>query len=175
MMEPWLTPDNRPGILPRQADLLKGLQQVQYWIEEALRELPEEAALWWEPAPNIPSIGARMQHILGSCRRLAAYALEPAPDPEALAAEARGDWTPQGGARDQLCQTLQQQFAELTRQIEQLSEAALDAVCFVGRRRVPVRRATILHHLIEHAAHHSGQLILLVRLYAQRPTERLAM
>lgn len=116
-----------------------------------------------------------MQHILGSCRRLAAYALEPATDPEALAAEARGDWTPQGGARDQLWQTLQQQFAELTRQIEQLSEAALDAVCFVGRRRVPVRRAIILHHLIEHAAHHSGQLILLVRLYAQRPTERLAM
>ncbi|WP_243664756.1 DinB family protein, partial [Rhodothermus marinus] len=49
-----------------------------------------------------------------------------------------------------------------------LSEAELDAVRPVGRRRLPVRRATILHHLIEHAAHHSGQLILLVRLYARR-------
>ncbi len=168
MAEPWLIPDEARGPEARRADLLKGLQQVQYWIEEALDQLPEEAALWWEPAPGIPSIGSRVQHILGASRRLAAYALEPSPDPEALAAEARMDWTPRGGSRKQLLEALRQQFAALARRIEALTESELDEVCHVGRRQLPVRRATILHHLIEHAAHHSGQLILLVRLYALR-------
>jgi len=168
MSEPWLTPDEARGVEARRADLLKGLQQVQHWIEEALHQLPEEAALWWEPAPGVPSIGARVQHILGASRRLAAYALDPTPDPEALAAEARTDWTPRGSSRAELLEALRKQFAALAERIAALSEAELDAVRFVGRRRLPVRRATILHHLIEHAAHHSGQLILLARLYAHR-------
>ena len=168
MIEPWLIPDEARGMEARRVDLLKGLQQVQHWIEAALMQLPEEAALWWEPAPGVPSIGARVQHILGASRRLAAYALDPAPDPEALAAEARTDWTPRGSSRAELLERLRQQFAELARRIETLPEAELDAVRPVGRRRLPVRRATILHHLIEHAAHHSGQLILLARLYAHR-------
>jgi len=168
MSEPWLIPDEVRGVEARRADLLKGLQQVQYWIEEALMQLSEEAALWWEPAPGVPSIGARVQHILGASRRLAAYALDPAPDPEALAAEARMDWKPRGSSRAELLEALRQQFAALARHIETLPEAELDAVRPVGRRRLPARRATILHHLIEHAAHHSGQLILLARLYARR-------
>ncbi|SHL07773.1 DinB family protein [Rhodothermus profundi] len=168
MTEPWLIPDERQGPDARRADLLKGLQQVRVWIEAALDQLPEEAALWWEPAPGIPSIGARVQHILRASRRLAAYALDPAPDPEALAAEARLDWLPRAIALAPLRQELRQQFEELARRIEALSDAALDEIRYVGRRRLPVRRATILHHLIEHAAHHSGQLILLARLYRHR-------
>ncbi len=168
MSEPWLTPDEARGAEARRADLLKGLQQVQHWIEEALHQLPEEAALWWEPAPGVPSIGARVQHILGASRRLAAYALDATPDPEVLAAEARTDWIPRGGSREELLEAIRQQFTALARRIEALSESELDAVRHVGRRWLPVRRATILHHLIEHAAHHSGQLILLVRLYPHR-------
>lgn len=163
--EPWLEADQTEGAQARRADLLKGLRQVQYWIDEALAQLPDETALWWEPAAGVPSIGARLQHILGASRRLAVYALAADPDPESLAAAARSDWTPQMLPKASLVQEVRDFFAELIHRLEALPEEAMDELRPLGRKRLPVRRWTILHHLVEHAAYHSGQLILLVRLY----------
>jgi hypothetical protein len=73
-MEPWLTPDES-NVSPRKADLLKGLDQVLYWLDTYLQDLSDEA-LGWTPAPDVPPIGARLQHIAGASRRLATYALE---------------------------------------------------------------------------------------------------
>jgi uncharacterized damage-inducible protein DinB len=166
--EPWLESDQTEGIAARREDLLKGLRQVQYWIDEALAQMPDEIMLWWEPATGIPSLGARLQHILGASRRLATYALAANPDAETLAAEAHLDWTPRGLSKTILAQRLRDFFTELIRQVEALPEEAMDERCRVGRKQLPVRRWTILHHLVEHAAYHSGQLILLVRLYERQ-------
>ncbi len=168
-MEPWLTPDE-PTVPPRKADLLKGLDQVLYVLDACLRDLPDEA-LWWAPAPNVAPIGARLQHIAGASRRLATYALEDDYDPHALAATAEADWTITLRPKAELLEAVRQTWADIRARVLAFSEEALDEPRPVGRRRIPVRRAGTLHHLVEHAAHHAGQVALLVRLWeARHPT-----
>lgn len=162
-MEPWLMPDDA-SVPSRQGDLIKGLEQARYLLEAALRELPEEA-LWWEPASTMPSIGARIQHLIGASRRLGTYAFEADYDPQALAEMAQRDWLPTHRAKPELLAEVGAAFEEIATRIRVLDERALDELRPVGRRRHPVRRSVILHHLVEHAAHHVGQITLLVRLW----------
>lgn len=162
-MEPWLAPDD-PEVPPRKADLLKGLDQVLHLLETTLGDLPEEA-IWWTPAPTVPPVGARLQHIAGASYRLAAYALEANPGAEALAAMARRDWTVTHRPRAELMAEVRRVFTRIREQVEGLAMEALDERRPVGRRQIPVRRSAILHHLVEHAAHHTGQVVLLVRLW----------
>lgn len=170
-MEPWLTPDE-PTISPRKADLLKGLDQVLYLLETYLQGLPDEA-LWWTPAPDVPPIGARLQHVVGASSRLATYALEEDYDPNALAALAEQDWATTGRPKTDLLTEVRQTLTGIRGRILTLPDEALDEPRPVGRRRIPVRRAGILHHLIEHAAHHVGQVVLLVHLWeADHPRAR---
>jgi len=167
-MEPWLTPDE-PNVSPRKADLLKGLDQVRYLLETYLRDLPDEA-LWWTLAPDVPPIGARLQHIVGASTRLATYALEDGYDPDALAAQAGQDWAATGRPKAALLDEVRRTLTDIRTRLIALPDAALDEPRPVGRRRIPVRRAGILHHLVEHAAHHAGQVALLVRLWGTRQT-----
>lgn len=162
-MEPWLTPDDA-SIPPRQGDLIKGIEQARYLLETALRELPEEA-IWWEPASTVPSIGARIQHLIGASRRLGTYAFDADYDLQALAEMAERDWPPTHRSKTDLLAEVRAVFEEIAERVRALDERALDELRPVGRRRLPVRRSVILHHLVEHAAHHVGQITLLVRLW----------
>ncbi|MEN3027034.1 MAG: DinB family protein [Chlorobiota bacterium] len=167
-MEPWLRPlqtaESRAPDELHVLDLLTSLEQAYYWLRSHIEAIPAEA-LWWEPAPNIPSIGTRLQHVIRSSKRLAAYALSPAPDYEALSEEAQRDWIPEPTSKEELLAELAATFSELRSRVEALTASALSQECFVGRRRIPVRRSAILHHIAEHAAYHAGQLILLLRLW----------
>jgi|DewCreStandDraft_5_1066085.scaffolds.fasta_scaffold00166_4 uncharacterized damage-inducible protein DinB len=165
-MEPWLRPDEEE-VAARQADLIKGIEQALYLLEAALRDLPEEA-LWWEPAPTVASIGARMQHLLGASQRLETYAFGADYDPEALAQMAEREWAPSHRSKVDLLDEARTVFGEVIARIRTLDDAALDERRPVGRRRVLVRRSVILHHLVEHAAHHVGQILLLARLWSAR-------
>lgn len=165
-MEPWLVPDEASA-LPRQTDLIKGIEQARYLLEAAVRDLPEDA-VWWEPAATVASIGTRMQHLLGASQRLATYAFEADYDLETLARMAERDWHPTHRSKAELLQQLRATFEEIMGKIRSLDERALDELRPVGRRRLPVRRAVILHHLVEHAAHHVGQITVLVRLWEAR-------
>lgn len=165
-MEPWLTPDDA-SVPPRQGDLIKGLEQARYLLEAALREVPEEA-LWWEPASTAPSMGARIQHLVGASRRLSTYAFETDYDPQALAQMAEREWLPTPRSKAELLAELKAVFEEIAGKVRTLDERALDELRPVGRRRLPVRRSVILHHLVEHAAHHVGQITLLARLWHAR-------
>lgn len=165
-MEPWLRPDEEE-VAARQADLIKGIEQALYLLEAALRDLPEEA-LWWEPAPTVASIGARMQHLLGASRRLETYAFDAEYDPEAMAQMAERDWVPSHRSKADLLEDARAVLGEIAARIRTVDEGALDERRPVGRRRVLVRRSVILHHLVEHAAHHVGQILLLARLWSAR-------
>ena len=174
-MEPWLRPedaaDTGDSTEHHLLDLFKSLEQAFYWLSEHLRATPEEA-LWWEPAPGVPSIGVRIQHIIRSSERLATYAFARNPDFEALAAEAQHDWTPppEPPQKDELLADLQALHEGIRRRLQLLSPDALYRQRHVGRRRIPVRRSTILHHIAEHAAYHAGQLILILRLWQAHHT-----
>jgi uncharacterized damage-inducible protein DinB len=169
-MEPWLRPDGEEAAELTDltelhiADVHKSLEQALYWLREHIEATPEEA-LWWEPAPGVPSIGARLHHVIHASERLATYAFAEEPDYEALAAEARRDWTPPAMTKAELLAGLEKVFNGIQQQLQQLSSDAFYRRCFVGRRRIPVRRSTILHHIAEHAAYHAGQLIVVLRLW----------
>jgi len=162
-MEPWLQLEDQPTA-PQLLDLLKSLQQALYWVRQHLQATPEEA-LWWEPAPGVPSIGARLQHLIRSSQRLATYAFEPAPDPEQLAAHAAQDWLPSHCSKQELAQELEATFRRIEERLRSIEPEALYQLCSVGRKRLPVRRSTVVHHIAEHASYHAGQLIVLLRLW----------
>ncbi|MCS7312895.1 MAG: DinB family protein [Acidobacteria bacterium] len=161
-MEPWLTPDE-PTVSPRKADLLKGLDQVGYILETYLRDLPDEA-LWWTPDVHVPSIGARLQHIIGASLRLATYALEDGYDPDVLAAQAPQDWVATGRSKADLLSEIHRTLTDIRARIVALPDEALDEARPVGRRRIPGRRAAIRHQLVQHAAHHPRQVAHQTRL-----------
>ena len=162
-MEPWLQPEDEL-VAPQVRDLHTSLQQALYWARQHLEVTPEEV-LWWEPAPGVPSIGARIQHLIRSSQRLAAYAFDPAADPEQLAAHAAQDWLPSRCSKQELLQELEATFRQLQEQLRRAEPEALQQPCFVGRKRLPVRRSTLVHHIAEHASYHAGQLIVLLRLW----------
>ncbi|GBD07488.1 hypothetical protein HRbin21_01317 [bacterium HR21] len=168
-MEPWLRPDDAEAADPTEyhfLDLFKSLEQAFYWLREHLEATPADA-LWWEPAPGIPSIGSRIHHVICSSERLATYAFSRNPDYEALAAEAQHDWTlPEPlPSKEDLLADLEALHEGIRQRLRLLAPDALYRQRYVGRRRIPVRRSTILHHIAEHAAYHAGQLILVLRLW----------
>ncbi|GEM_PF-114210 len=166
-MEPWLRPEEEaPADLMEYhlLDLVKSLEQARHWLHEHTEAVPEEA-LWWEPAPGVPSIGARLYHIIHSSERLATYAFSRNPNYEELAAEAAHDWTPPRMSKEELLRDLDTVFSSIQERLQWLARDALYRQRYVGRRRIPVRRSTILHHIAEHAAYHAGQLIVLLRLW----------
>lgn len=168
-MEPWLESLSHPCENPRVADISVGLDQVLYLLEQTLSSIPEEY-LWNEPAPGIPSIGARVQHIIGSSSRLYTYAYDSEADPQKLARDAVNDWVPGGYSAKELISRLKETFDQI--KVSLFNDEDLDAICPIGRKKIPVRRSTVLHHIVEHAAHHTGQIILLARWWKNQVTEK---
>lgn len=160
-MEPWQHPDPAGLTDTRRYDLETSFRQAFWSVETVMAELPAEA-LWWQPVPSVPSIGARMQHIIGSARRLAAYAFDPPDDPAVFIPQAEAEWQASDQSAEALLETLR---GVLDAVRARLAEHDLDAICPIGRKRIPVRRAALLHHIAEHTALHAGQLVLLLRLW----------
>jgi uncharacterized damage-inducible protein DinB len=167
-MEPWQHPDPAGLTDTRRYDLETSFRQALWSVETTLADLPA-AALWWQPAPSIPSIGARMQHIIGSARRLAAYAFDPPEDPAVFIRQAEVEWQPGEATATALLDTLRGVLEAVQ---ARLDEADLDAICPVGRKKLPVRRAALLHHIAEHTTLHAGQLVLLWRLWQAGQVEQ---
>jgi uncharacterized damage-inducible protein DinB len=162
-MEPWLR-SGEADVSARHADIITGIEQALYLLEIAVRDVPEEA-LWWEPAPRVASIGARIQHLIGASRRLHTYAFDAEWDPEVLAEMAEREWVPAPRPKEDVLREVRTVFEATIEKIRTVEEGALDEPRPVGRRRIPVRRSAILHHLAEHAAHHVGQIFVLIRLW----------
>ncbi len=158
-MEPWMATANS-----RAESILVGLRQAAYLLERALEGLPREA-IWWEPAQGIPGIGPRVRHLVRAGRRLLAYARNEALDREALARQAQEDFSETWESAEPLLEEVRRFAEEVRAFVEGLREGEWAEICAVGRKRVPVSRALILHHLVEHTAHHVGQVLLLRRLW----------
>ena len=140
------------------------LEQALFWVNDFMEKVPEEA-LWWQPDPSITAIGTRLQHIIGSSERLAAYAFDPNPDPAALAEKAKADWVPSHRPKAELTDAFRGIIADVQARLRAAEPGALDEIRPIGRKRIPVRRAAIVHHIAEHANLHAGQLVLLLRLW----------
>ncbi|WP_018111818.1 DinB family protein [Thermus igniterrae] len=156
MSAPFLEP-LVPGVPPAVSAWMRGLQEVRLHLERWAFDLPEEA-FWWRPKEGANPIGGLVRHITGSSLRLAAYAL-----PLALPEWARRgrEWELQGEpeAKAVVVARFQEAWPGLLEAFAGLSEEALGEEVPVGAQGLRAPRAHVLHHLVEHAQHHAGQVI----------------
>lgn len=150
------------GLLP--SAWWRGLEEVREMADRWAGDLGREA-FWWVPGPEMNPIGGLLRHIAGSSLRLLCYAVgEPIPDE--LRARAREELKPSPEVEPaQVLRQFHEEMARVQERIRGLSDADLAAQRVVGRQQVPAEAAFILHHLVEHAQHHMGQVIVLRKLW----------
>ncbi|MCS7083313.1 MAG: DinB family protein [Bacteroidetes bacterium] len=157
-----------PGLPPVVSAWLRGLEEVEETVRRWTADLEEEG-FWWRPAPGLNPIGGILRHIARASRRLLAYGLDrPLPaDLEGLPVGAE-EFEPLGQRSAEVRAEFEQAWAELRAAYQGLAEADLARLVHVGRRRIAVQAVFVLHHLVEHAQHHAGQLIVLRKLWEAR-------
>src|SRR3954468_19057484 len=130
-------------------------------IELCLRSLPAEA-LWARTDASSNSIGNLLLHLEGNVRQWIVSSVGGAPDhrhrsAEFAATEGATDWKP-------LFQELRATLDEADAVIGALSESDLESRRTIQGRDVSVMDA--VYHVVEHFSLHTGQIILLTKLYA---------
>lgn len=141
---------------------LRGLEDVRETLERWAGGLPPEG-FWWTPGPPLNSVGGLLRHIAGASERLLAYAL--GEETEALRRSAAEELRASEEAPEALLGEALRVLAAVEARLGRLEPAQLEAVRPVGRAAVPAQAAFILHHLVEHAQHHAGQVIVMRKLW----------
>lgn len=164
-MDPFLLGDIE-GTTPLTSAWLRGLEGVDGILSRWAEGL-EPAGFWWVPAAGVNPIGGLVRHIGGSSARLLRYATGE-PLPEALQAGGKVELAPTGEDAEQVLADCRAHLLEVSTTLRRLSPADLDVVREVGRKKLPVRAVSILHHLMEHAHEHAGQIIVMRKLWDAR-------
>jgi uncharacterized damage-inducible protein DinB len=104
-----------------------------------------------------------VRHITGSSLRLGSYALG-LPLPEW--AKRGREWELQGEKepKEAVVARFGEAWDALLQAFQGVKEADLSALVRVGNHGVEAPRAHVLHHLVEHAQHHAGQVIYASKL-----------
>ena len=150
------------------ADLLRsswwrGLEEVRETADRWAGDLPPEG-FWWTPGEKVNPIGGIINHIAGSSLRLLHYALgEPLPDE--LRQRVEREFQPTGEAPAAVLARFHEEMARVQERLLGVSDADLAAVRLFPRREVSAEAMFILHHLVEHAQHHAGQIITMRKLW----------
>ncbi|WP_022798639.1 DinB family protein [Thermus islandicus] len=156
MPAPFLEP-LVPGVPPAVSAWIQGLKEVALHLERWAFDLEEEA-FWWRPKGGANPIGGLVRHITGSSLRLGAYAL-----PLRLPDWARKgrEWELQGEPepKEVVVARFREAWEALLPALRELKEEDLGKPVLVGSQGVEAPRAHVLHHLVEHAQHHAGQVI----------------
>jgi uncharacterized damage-inducible protein DinB len=129
-------------------------------IELCLRELPPDA-LWRRPAEGSNSIGNLLLHLSGNVRQWIVSSIGGAPDHRARSAE----FAATGGGDAAAT------FAQLRATLDEADAviAALSDEDLLTHRRIQGRDVSVLdaiYHVVEHFSLHTGQIILLTKLFA---------
>jgi len=156
MTAPFLEP-LEPGVSPAVSAWIKGLKEVALHLEKWAFDLPEEA-FWWRPREGANPIGGLVRHITGSSLRLAHYALGlelPAWAQRGREWELLGEPEPKG----EVVARFKEGWERLLSALRAVREEELGQTVRVGHLGAEAPRAHVLHHLVEHAQHHAGQVI----------------
>lgn len=129
-------------------------------IRRCLDALPAEA-VWRRSDEQSNSVGNLLLHLAGNVRQWIVSSVGGAPDSRYRAAEFTAR---EGASADEL-------FAALRGTLDEADAvlASLSAPQLLTRRTIQGRDVTVLdavYHVVEHFALHTGQIILLAKLYA---------
>lgn len=165
MPEVWLR-----GALPHVSALLQpvahALLQAREELNELMADFPDE--LLWERPAGLASVGFHLQHLTGVLDRLLTYARAEGLTPDQLAylaAEGKPDETVRVGA---LVEAFNTQVDRALVQLRTTDEATLTEFRGVGRAGLPSTVLGLLVHSAEHTMRHLGQLLVTVRVLAER-------
>jgi uncharacterized damage-inducible protein DinB len=142
---------------------LRGLEDVEETVVKWSEGLNAEG-FWWTPGDGLNSIGGLIRHIGGASERLTRYA-QGRPIPEELRRSAAQELSATAEAPEVILSAFYGSFSSVRAALSDLPPEALQAVHPVGRAAVPTKAAFILHHLVEHAQHHAGQVIVTRKLW----------
>lgn len=146
-----------PGVSPAVSAWIKGLKEVELHLDRWAFDLSDEG-FWWRPKEGLNPIGGLVRHITGSSLRLLSYAF-----PQELPdwAKKGREWELQGEpeAKEVVEARFREAWARLLSAFQSLREEELGQEVPVGTQGLKAPRAHILHHLVEHAQHHAGQII----------------
>ena len=143
---------------------LRGLEDVEETVAKWSDGLSAEG-FWWTPGEGLNPVGGLVRHIGGASERLLYYALG-RPVPEALKRTAPQELAATGEAPEEALEAFRATFARIRADLEALTPEAIETVHPVGRAAIPAKAAFVLHHLVEHAQHHAGQVIVMRKLWA---------
>jgi len=125
---------------------------------EVARAVPDESLEFW-PAPDTMTVREHLEHM--------SYCLEKLSAPVAAAV---GMASP-GGATDEPRERLQRSIAQVIEIFRAVDAVGWDSpVVMPGDHTMSIRRVGLT--LIEHDAHHRGQLIVMLRLMGADPPKR---
>lgn len=143
---------------------VRGLEEVREMADRWAGDLGADA-FWWVPGPALNPIGGLLRHIAGASLRLLHYAVGE-PVSEELRKRASQELQAEPGLEPaEVLSQFHREMAQVQERIRGLGEADLGVVREVGKKRIPAEAAFILNHLVEHAQHHAGQIIVLRKLW----------
>lgn len=164
-MDPFLLGDV-PGTTPLTSAWLRGLEGVEGILERWADGLDPDG-FWWVQGAEINPVGGLVRHIGGSSIRLLCYA-QGRELPEAVQAGGKVELAPTGEPPAEVMATCRARLAEVAEALKALRPEDLDVMREVGRKKLPVRAVSILHHLLEHAHEHAGQVIVSRKIWDAR-------
>lgn len=161
MSAPFLEP-MEPGVSPAVSAWIKGLKEVALHLDKWAFDLPEEP-FWRRPKEGANPIGGLVRHITGSSLRLAHYALG-LELPEWAQRGKEWELLGEPEPKEEVVARFEEAWGKLLSAFRAVREEDLGQTVRVGHLGAEAPRAHVLHHLVEHAQHHAGQVIYAAKL-----------
>lgn len=142
---------------------IRGLEEVREMTDRWAGDLSTRG-FWWTPGEKVNPIGCLVRHIAGASLRLMHNALGE-PIPKELIERRKREFQPDNEDPASVLTQFHQELAIVQDRISALTDPELEAVRDVGRLGAKTEAAFIWHHLVEHAQHHVGQIIVMRKLW----------
>jgi len=171
-----MSADNKPevwlrGPLPGVPALLQpiahALLQAREEINELMTGFPE--ALLWEKTAGLASPGFHLQHLAGVLNRLFTYAANEQLSLQQLEyLKSEGKPPVEAYSVETLLQVFNKQVDDCINQLKNTDESTLTESRGVGRAKLSSTIIGLYTHSAEHTMRHTGQLLVTVKVLADR-------
>jgi len=153
--EPWMR-GPIDGVHPLTSPLLYCFRHAREDLAKHTEGLTAQQV--WTSPHGFGPVGFHLRHIAGSTDRLMTY-LQARPLNQQQMAALEAEKQPDGPAREELLDAIDQVFRAAERVVRSLDPGILAEPRTVGRRQLPTTVIGLLSHIGEHIQRHVGQAI----------------